>query len=202
MPDTDNKNSESHATQVKPGDVDPTVHHSDGTIDPVQTALNTMRKDRKIQPNREGLAELTKWLQENDIDSPKSTFSERMNYWASEEWNKINDVWRVLKSTPKSVRSKWKKLIADISILVVFLLIIGLLCVVGHGVFERLSENRQIRPDEDSTTILHFTRSHWFSSNEEVLLEARPDPDDQNIVKWMSKAQDGKWYPFFYFGDE
>jgi hypothetical protein len=181
--------------QMIPEDV---VRYPDGQVDLVQTALNKMRKDEEMQPKRGGLAEMTKWLKENDIDSPRCTFFERMKYWVNEEWYKIQDLWRALKKAPQFVRSKS----AEITMLAAILLIIGLLCVVGHGVLQRLLENRQIRPDEDSTTVLHFTRLHWFSSNEEILLEARPDPDDQNIVKWMAKASDGTWYPFFHFDDE
>lgn len=110
-------------------------------------------------------------------------------------------MWRAMKDTPRVVRSKWKDILFGISVLAVFILIIVFLGSLGHEGFERLSENRQIRPDEDSVTVLHFTRRHWFSSNEEILLEARPDADDQNRVKWMFKAKDGKWSPFFNFDD-
>ena len=90
MPDTNNKNSESLAAQVKSNDLNPTVRTPDGQIDLVQTALNKMRAESgrksQIKPGS-SLREMTEWLKTHEIDSPKPTLKD----WVRQEWDRTHE---------------------------------------------------------------------------------------------------------------
>lgn len=56
----------------------------------------------------------------------------------------------------------------------------------------------EIMPDPESIQVLHFTEHHWFSKNEYIRLEARPDQDNPGQMVWMAKSpKTGEWYKFF-----
>ena len=78
MPDTNKKVSEFLSAHIKPDEVDPTVRHPDGTIDPVQTALNKLRFANAVNPKPKqstSMDEMTQWLKEG---VPK-VFAKRSN---------------------------------------------------------------------------------------------------------------------------
>ena len=84
MPDTNNKNSESLAARVKPGDVHPALRTPDGQIDRVRSPTEELRAGDGSKPHRMALPEMTEWMRTHEIDSPKPTWKD----WFVQEWRK------------------------------------------------------------------------------------------------------------------
>ena len=81
--------------------------------------------------------------------------------------------------------------------------IIACILVLILGAIAYPQPSIEFTPDADNTTVLHYTRHYPFTHNFKLRLEARPDPDDENRVKWMYQTDPNTWYPLpAIYGDD
>ena len=74
---------------------------------------------------------------------------------------------------------------------VVSWLLFAALCAVGYS---SCSENRKdVEIMEGDATRLHVTRDHWWH-HDEYILEARPNPDEDNKIQWAKKLPNGSYF--------
>lgn len=151
-----------------------------------------LAKDVPQTERRPGLEDLTEWLKNTPIDSPKATLWERIT-WPFIEW-RMRWSWR---GTLRGARD----LILDFLYLAVLLAILAAcLMVLSSGVALVNHWGRcafapvEISPDAADVTVLHVTHRFWLRSSYHFDLHQRRDPEDGDKLVWMVKEGEG-WYP-------